>query len=72
MSAKKRKQEMTEAQYNLAVRAFPAEVVELKAKAGRLGLWKTLHALDKAQTEVSWEIADILKESMTAQGKGRG
>lgn len=29
--------------------------------AGRVGLFRTAHAIDKAVKEIGWEIADIMK-----------
>lgn len=46
----------------MAFRVFAAELVKLKDKAGRLGLWKTMHALDTATREVGYEAAEILTE----------
>lgn len=40
---------------------FAADLVLVKDRAGRLGLWRTMHALDAATKEVGWEIADILE-----------
>lgn len=30
-----------------------------KAEAGRVGLWKTMHALNTATDAIGWEVADI-------------
>jgi hypothetical protein len=32
-------------------------LVQSKAEAGRLGLYRTMHALDSATQEIGWEIA---------------
>jgi hypothetical protein len=40
--------------------SFVAELVALKNEAGRLGLWKTMHALDEATTAVGWEWPTLL------------
>lgn len=38
-----------------------ADLVRIKARAGRLGLWKTMHAIEPATQAVGWEMAEILK-----------
>lgn len=38
---------------------FPIKLNALKAEAGRLGLWRTHHAIDAATTAVGWELADM-------------
>ena len=48
----------TEAQQRQAERDFITDLVLLKARAGRLGLWKTMHALEEATQFVGWEVAD--------------
>lgn len=35
-----------------------ATLVQCKAEAGRLHLWRTLHAIDGATTVIGWEIAE--------------
>lgn len=40
---------------------FAAEVVILKHKAGDLGLYKTMHAIEPATQAVGWEIAEIIE-----------
>jgi len=40
---------------------FAAEIVMLKAKAGQIGLWRTMHSLEEGVTEVGYEIADIIE-----------
>jgi hypothetical protein len=44
-------------------RDFAVELVQIKAKAGSLGLFRTMHALDKATNAVGWELADMLAEA---------
>ena len=36
-------------------------IVQLKFEAGRLGMWKTMHALEPATQAVGWEMAEILE-----------
>lgn len=36
-----------------------ADLTTLKAEAGALGLWRTLHALDQATNTAGWELADL-------------
>lgn len=40
-------------------RAFAGEVQAIKEKAGRLGLYRTMQALEPATQEVGWELAII-------------
>lgn len=40
-------------------REFLLELVTTKNRAGELGLWKTMHALDKGTQAVGWEMAEI-------------
>lgn len=42
------------------------ELVYLKARAGKLGLFRTMHALDKATQEIGWEIAVQLDPKQAA------
>lgn len=42
------------------VKGFIARLVEIKAEAGRLQMWRTLHALDAATHAVGFEYADQL------------
>jgi len=37
------------------------DIILLKFKAGQLGLFKTMHALEPATQAVGWEMAEILK-----------
>ena len=41
-------------------RDFAAKVTALKAEAGKLNLFKTMHALEGATQTVGWEIAEHL------------
>lgn len=36
------------------------EIVQLKARAMRMGMYKTAHALEPATQAVGWEMAEIL------------
>ena len=38
-------------------RAVVVDLVKLKDRAARLGLWKTFHLLDEASKAIGWEIA---------------
>lgn len=40
-------------------RQFSANLAAMKHEAGRLGLWRTMRALEEATMRVGWEIADI-------------
>jgi len=37
---------------------FARELTTIKDRAARLGLWRTMHALDRAIQEIGWEIAN--------------
>jgi hypothetical protein len=37
------------------------DIVLIKHRAGELGMFKTMHALESAVTEVGWEMADYLE-----------
>lgn len=37
------------------------DLLKLKDRAAKLGLWRTFHAIDGATTAVGWEIAEKLK-----------
>lgn len=50
---------MTETAWRRASREFASRLVLVKVEAGRLGLWRTMHALDKGTQAVGWEIARI-------------
>jgi hypothetical protein len=41
--------------------AFCREVAALKAKAGQLGLFKTMHALEAGVTAAGYEVADLME-----------
>ena len=45
-----------------AKRDFATEIVLIKHKAGSLGLFKTMQALEEAVKQVGWEIAEQLEE----------
>lgn len=40
-------------------RGFASRLAGMKAEAGALGLYRTLHALDNATSTVGWEITDL-------------
>ena len=40
---------------------FITRLVNMKDEAGRLGLYRTMHALDNATREVGYEMVDILE-----------
>ena len=42
-------------------REFANEVVILKHRAGVLGLFKTMHALEQGVTAVGWEIVEHME-----------
>lgn len=44
------------------LKEFAVEVMMLKAKAGKLGLWKTMHSIESATQTVGWEIAELIDE----------
>lgn len=50
--------------------AFCRELAEVKARAGELGLFRTMHKLDLATVEVGYEVAgeDTPKERHHARG----
>jgi hypothetical protein len=50
---------VTRAEWERKVKDFTSRLVILKAEAGRLGLLKTMHALDGATNATGWEQADI-------------
>lgn len=37
------------------------DIVIIKARAGELHMFKTMHALESAVTEVGWEMADYIE-----------
>lgn len=49
-----------QAALTLARLDLAARLAAMKAEAGKLGLWKTLQALDAATNAVGWEIADLM------------
>jgi hypothetical protein len=50
---------MTEAQWRQKVRDFTERLVGMKDEAGRLGLYRTMHAMDASTRETGYEQADI-------------
>lgn len=50
-------------------REFAVELVRIKDKAGRLGLYVTMQALDKATNAVGYEIEYILMKNLKIQRK---
>jgi hypothetical protein len=53
------KRRFTKAQAE-AGRDFILRLVVAKDEAGRLGLWKTMHALDEVTRTVGYEVADLM------------
>lgn len=47
---------------NKEKREFCTEVVRLKHRAGELGLFKTMHALEEGTKAVGWEVAEHLEK----------
>lgn len=47
----------------IAEQAAPHRLIETlvkaKAEAGRLGLYRTMHALDEATQQIGWEVASL-------------
>jgi hypothetical protein len=41
---------------------FAADIVRIKAKAGQLGLFKTMQALEAGVKAVGWEIAEHIEK----------
>lgn len=37
------------------------DIINLKARAGEIGLYKTMHALEPATQAIGWEMAEILE-----------
>jgi hypothetical protein len=46
------------------VKDFTTRLVLMKAEAGRLGLLKTMHSMDRATNTTDWEQADILSGAL--------
>lgn len=44
----------------MTTRELIIRMVEVKNEAGRLGLYRTMHAMDEATRVVGWEVADGL------------
>jgi len=42
------------------LKQFAVEVAAIKAKAGQIGLFKTMQKLEPAVQQVGWEIAEIM------------
>jgi len=47
------------------LKQFAAEIVAIKHKAGDLGLYKTMHAMEAAVMHVGWEIAEQVNNGST-------
>jgi hypothetical protein len=52
--------EDSEARTRADLLAFSADLARMKHRAGQLGLWKTMRALDRAAKAVGYEIAELL------------
>lgn len=52
--------------------AFAQELALVKHKAGTMGLFRTMRALDEAVKVVGYEIADGMRLISTAPSKGKG
>jgi hypothetical protein len=63
--------QMTPQQLEQERRIFLGELVGMKNRAGRLGLWRTTHALDAATSESGYELADILTGKQVDTVAGR-
>lgn len=50
---------------------FPIKLNALKTEAGRLGLWRTHHAIDAATPAVGWELAEKETEFITQRATRR-
>ena len=50
---------MTQRQWRERTRDFTERLVSMKDEAARLGLWRTMHAMDHATRETGYEQADI-------------
>jgi len=46
-------------------KAFAAELMLMKNKAARLGLFKTMHAIEPATQKVGWEIAEHIEKALS-------
>lgn len=58
------------AQKRIKVTDFQVRLAMLKAEAGQLGLYKTMHKLDAALKEVGFELADkVLKNINEYKGQ---
>src|SRR5687768_2734487 len=60
---------MTLAELTVERRQFITELVLAKDRAGRLGLWKTMHALDEATNAAGWELASLLPGKETEKSQ---
>jgi hypothetical protein len=43
------------------LKQFATEIALMKARAGGMGLYKTMHALEPATQAVGWEIAEMIE-----------
>ena len=62
---------MTKAEWRQEIRGFTAALVQMKDQAARLGLWRTMHALDGATRSTGYEQADIITGKQAWTGDGR-
>lgn len=42
-------------------RKFAVDLAQMKVRAGNLGFWRTMQALDAATNAVGYELADIIQ-----------
>lgn len=47
----------------LEAHEFASALMLMKVRAGQLGLWKTMHALEPATQAVGWEMAEQIEGS---------
>lgn len=45
------------------LKQFAADLMLMKAKAGGMGLYKTMHAIEPATQAVGWEIAERIEKN---------
>mgnify|MGYP001577331461 CR=1 FL=1 len=61
---------MTKTEWRQEVRGFTAALVAMKDQAGRLGLWRTMHAIDEATRAIGYETADVITGKPAWTGLG--
>jgi len=52
---------MNEKEFKERAQALILTIVNAKAEAGAIGLWKTMHAIEEPLTVVGYEVADVLE-----------